>query len=217
MYRRIAWFVLLLAALTHGRAHAHELGQSYIFLSIYGQLIHGRFEVTVGDLNQALGLDFRTDGTVTSEEVDSHIQVIKSYLLEKVSMAPNGVPVDIRLTEHRLFSPRTAQYVVVEFALDNLLESPQHVDIDYAILFDVDPKHRGLLVIEHNWKTNTFNDGTTVSLIFSPSGQHRQLDLSSSSVLRGFLGLVRLGVDHIWAGIDHVLFLLALLLPSVKP
>ena len=66
MYRRIAWFVLLLTALAHGRAHAHELGQSYIFLSIYHQSLQGRFEVTVGDLNQALGLDFRTDGTVTS-------------------------------------------------------------------------------------------------------------------------------------------------------
>ena len=33
--------------------------------------------------------------------------------------------------------------------------------------------------------------------------------------LRGFLAIVQLGTDHIWMGFDHVMFLVALLLPAV--
>jgi len=33
--------------------------------------------------------------------------------------------------------------------------------------------------------------------------------------LRGFSAMVRLGTHHIWIGIDHILFLMALLLPAV--
>ena len=33
-------------------------------------------------------------------------------------------------------------------------------------------------------------------------------------MFRGFLGIVKLGVKHIWLGIDHILFLIALILPA---
>jgi hypothetical protein len=54
-----------------------------------------------------------------------------------------------------------------------------------------------------------------ISLVFSPDNRRQDWDVTSSDRLRGFLGVVRLGVGHIWMGLDHVLFLLALLLPAV--
>jgi len=213
-HRWFVLFVLFFIAIFYLPGHGHQLGQSYIFLKIYDHSIHGRLEVPVSDLNKALGLDFRTDGSVTNEDVDRHIAVIKLYLLEKVRMAPNGKAMALRLVGHSLFSVSLGQYVTVEFAIDDLAEEPKHIDVDYAVVFDVDEKHRGLLVIEHNWKTNTFNT-ESLALIFSPSNRSQRLDLSSSSVWNGFMGLIELGIHHIWEGIDHILFLMALLLPSV--
>src|SRR5439155_21922606 len=40
-------------------------------------------------------------------------------------------------------------------------------------------------------------------------------DLRNLSATERFFDFIRLGVWHIWTGIDHILFLLALLLPSV--
>ena len=81
--------------------------------------------------------------------------------------------------------------------------------------FDEDSAHRNALIVEHNWKTATFNNEAGISAIFSPGSPRQSLDLSSASTLRGFIGLVWLGVLHIWIGIDHIFFLLALILPSV--
>ena len=85
----------------------------------------------------------------------------------------------------------------------------------YSVLFEVDDLHRNMLVIEHNWKTATFNNEAGISLIFSPRNPRQTLDLTSSSLLRGFIGFIGLGVWHIWIGLDHILFLIALVLPSV--
>ena len=209
------WPILILATLISGHAHAHAPGQSYIFLSVFEESIEGRVEIPVSALNDALDLDFRTDLTVVEEDVDRRINPILDYVVERVRLAPNGIPVQIRLTQHRLFSVSFTQYVVVEFVIDGLAESPEFVDIDFSAIFDVDPEHRGLLVIENNWKTSTFNNEANVSMIFAPDSSKQRMELTGSSKLRGFIGMVELGMHHIAIGIDHILFIIALLLPSV--
>ncbi len=61
----------------------------------------------------------------------------------------------------------------------------------------------------------TLGNASSALLIFDNAGDVRSLDLASGSLLQGFWGVVKLGVKHIVEGIDHVLFLVALLLPSV--
>ena len=53
------------------------------------------------------------------------------------------------------------------------------------------------------------------AMLFEPGSELQTLDLSSSSWLRGFAAMIGLGTHHIWVGIDHILFLFALLLPAV--
>ena len=194
---------------------AHELGQSYIILRIYDDSIEGRFEITVDDLNTALGVDFDPAGGVTSEDVEPHIDAIKSLFATNVKMSAGGQACNIRLNAHRLESLKIAQYVVIEFSIDNLPETPQYLDVDYSVLFDDEPEHRGVLAIEHNWNTGTLTGEPVIALIFGPQDEHQRLDLSTSNVMRGFVALVKLGTHHIWDGKDHILFLLALLLPAV--
>ena len=212
----LAIALIALTAVPIRTAHAHQLGQSYVFLHVFDDRIEGRLEITVADLNTVLGLDFRTDGSVTLEEIEPHIIAIKAYLEKRVKMAPNGVAEPLDLGAHELMSLRIAQYVSLPFEFKVLERAPDRVDVEYRVLFDVVPDHRGFLVVEHDWKTGTFNDETNVALIFGPDDTRQVLDLSSSSVWRGVAAMIGLGVHHIWVGIDHILFLLALLLPSVE-
>jgi hypothetical protein len=92
---------------------------------------------------------------------------------------------------------------------------PALVPITLTHFFELDRGHRNLVVVEHDWNTATFNNESQVSVILSPDEPTQTLDRTTSSVLRGFLALVRLGVWHIWIGLDHILFLVALILPSV--
>jgi hypothetical protein len=51
--------------------------------------------------------------------------------------------------------------------------------------------------------------------VFSPSHPSQSFQFEAASSVRQFLGFLREGIWHIWTGYDHILFLLALLLPSV--
>ncbi|MEM9820357.1 MAG: HupE/UreJ family protein, partial [Bacteroidota bacterium] len=48
-----------------------------------------------------------------------------------------------------------------------------------------------------------------------PGEEQQQLDLKDASIWKGFWALIKLGVWHIWIGLDHILFILALILPAV--
>lgn len=205
----------LILAAASDKATAHYLGQGYIFVSVYDDAVDGRFEFTLPDLNRALNLDFREDRTASAADLEAHVNTIKAYALERISFAVNNRPAALRLKHHELLTLDPAQYAVFHFALDELSEPPESIEIDYRIAFDAVPEHRGFLVVENNWKAGTFDNEAQVSLIFTPTDRRQTVDLSASSVLRGFIAMLQLGMHHIWIGIDHVLFLLALLLPSV--
>ena len=212
---RLTSFVILILATMSGNAVSHALGQGIIFVSIYDDAVVGRFEFALPDLNKALNLNFKEDHTASAADLEAHIDVIKTYALERISISVNGKAAAIRLEHHALSTLDPAQYAVMHFSLGGLSEPPESVEIDYRVAFDIIPEHRGLLVVENNWKTGIFDNEAQVSLVFTPSERRQTLDLSSSSVLRGFIAMLQLGMHHIWIGIDHVLFLLALLLPSV--
>jgi hypothetical protein len=85
--------------------------------------------------------------------------------------------------------------------------APGALEIDYQLLFDQDAQHRGLARIQAG--------GSTRTLVFSVGDRHQQVDIHSANAGGQFAAIVKEGVRHIWKGYDHLLFLLALLLPSV--
>jgi hypothetical protein len=100
-------------------------------------------------------------------------------------------------------------YTILRFQIDCPLKdtTPKVFDLDYSLFFDIDPQHRGLLNIQHK--------GKTLTSIFSPDKQIQHFDLNKLTFWRQFLDFCAEGMWHIWIGFDHILFLLALLLPSV--
>jgi hypothetical protein len=97
-------------------------------------------------------------------------------------------------------------YVVLPFS-SNCASNPSTLEVNYNLFFDIDPQHRGLLNLE------TVNG--TQTAIFSPENHDSSFKIREQSAVAQFFQFVREGVFHIWGGIDHILFLLALLLPSV--
>lgn len=195
-------------------AAAHELGQSYLFLRIHDDSLVYRLEITVADVERALGFGWDVDD-VTLEQVEERLDSIRAYVEPRFSMSSRGTELDHAFEGVDVRFLEIADYVVLTYRVDDFAEIPDAVDIRYEVLFEVARSHRNLVVIEHNWRTATFNNEAIVSLILSPLDAEQTLDLSSSSILRGFIGFIWLGVWHIWIGIDHILFLVALVLPAV--
>ena len=207
----LLWLALVIFPLTT-RAHAPD--QSYIFLRVYGERIGGRFEIMPKDLNRALGLDLPEKGT-TVRDLEPHLPRIQAYLREHVSFASAEATYDIRFGEPGVLKLDMGEFAQFNFSLDGAAPVPEALEVRYEVLFEQDTRHQCILVVEYNWKAGVYNNETLISLIFSPDNERQQLTLADASVWTGFLAMVWMGVWHIWIGIDHILFLLALILPAV--
>lgn len=203
----------LLVSVSPALSAPHAVGQSYAFVRVYDDAIEVRLEITSADLNRALQIDLGDPLTV--EDVERHLDAIRSYVESRLWTGTPQGDLPLRYTGYDIRSLNLGDYVLLHYYTEELAEIPEQIDIEYAVLFDFDTNHRNLLVIEHNWSTATFNNESNVSLIFSPSNPRQTLQLAKPSIWPGLLGFIRLGTWHIWIGLDHILFLLALALPSV--
>jgi hypothetical protein len=195
-------------------AAAHELGQGYFFFRVYEDSLVVRLEITTRDLNTALGFGWDLDQGVDEAAVRSALDAIRAYVEPRMSVAIAGEALDLVYHGFDVRFLEVADFVQLHYSISETTGIPDLIDVTYPILFEVDPQHRNFLVVEHNWQTGTFSSEAIVG-IFSPREPTQSLDLSSSNALRGFVAMIKQGVWHIWIGLDHILFLVALILPAV--
>lgn len=215
LLRKFTRFLVFFAVISASKfAGAHALEQSYVYLNLNNEQVTGRIEIAVTDVNTALSLNLPTDKTLAMASFEPHAEQLKDYLRSRVGIAAPGHNDTLKFGEVTLFTLPLVQFIVVQFELDSALGIPPTLEIDYSVLFDKKPEHAAFVVIENNWKTGTFDNEAQFALVFNKGDNSQTLDLGGSSTLTGVWGMVKLGVHHIWDGIDHLLFLLALLLPA---
>ena len=212
MKRQLRILLALLGLVLPTEARAHNLGESYLYLQIYSDRMTGRFEISLEDLNKGLGRT-GTPRVITAANIDQHIDFVQAYYRARVALFVDGRQVPIRFTRHGILDVKGG-ILQLPFEFAGVNGVPPKLTIDYRVLFDEVPGHRGFLLVEHNWATATFANEARISLVFDPHSTRQEFEIVSGR-LRGFLAVVRLGTQHIWMGYDHVMFLVALLLPAV--
>jgi len=210
MIRFLHFFIFLCIA---SSGFSHKVDQSYIYLNILENGMTGNFQISIDDLNKEMNFSIAEDAVL--EDFADKIPLIQSHYLKNVSFGEDG-KYKFSFTDSELLDARPiAQFLVLKFDIPNSQEIPDNMNVAYNIGFDQDKNHRGLLMIENNWKAGILNNEAMSSLIFGPKNKEQVLKLDKGSILQGFWAMVKMGVWHIWIGIDHILFLLALALPSV--
>lgn len=106
-------------------------------------------------------------------------------------------------------------FAQVFFELEGPKELPKEVTVRYSVLFDIDPLHRALLVVQHQADIETESPAEAASLIFSADKQIQELSLEKRSSLELLFTYIGHGAYHISIGLDHILFLVALMLSAV--
>jgi len=203
-----AWLRVLVAGwvLVHGAAFAHKPSDSYLTLDVDGATITGQWDIALRDLDFAIGLDSDQDGAITWGEVRTKHAAIASYALSRLALGPAASPCVPVVTQQLIDNHSDGAYSVLRFSATCANALPA-LDIGYRLFADIDPAHRGLLKLSAA--------GTTSSAILAADVPSRSLPLVAPSKSAQFAEYVKEGVLHIWAGFDHILFLLALLLPAV--
>lgn len=208
-----AGLVALAFSLSATPASAHRVGESYIIMSSFPDRIEGRVEATYQDLSAVLPLDTDGDGKVSDAEFTPAIPAIQEYVSSHLALTADGVERPITWTVTEEMTTDHGMYAVVRFQVPGTVA--QELGIEYTGFFDALPEHRGLFIIEYEHSSGTVNDSEAVSLVFTPRRTHQVIDPTSSSSMAEFVAFVREGIHHIWIGVDHILFLVVLILPSV--
>jgi len=210
-YIRILALILLFTPLF---SYSHAPNQSYIFIRVYEEEgIDARFEFNVREINKVFGTDF--EDNVGLEQLRPYVKRIQDYLSSHTDFSSVEGKHKMVFKEADIRNFGTGNFLLLNFHLENTEKVPDSLEIDYRAVFEKDNTHRAFLVIEYNWKAGVINNEMMISMSFSPDETSDTLSLTDSSVWKGFVAMVKQGVYHIWIGLDHILFLLALILPSV--
>lgn len=195
------WWLLATTA-----ARAHQPGLSYLNLVATPTNLQGRLDLSLRDVESAVGLDVDGNGSVTYEELLQRQPAIGQYVGQRLRFRADGKPLLLRITNHKVAADQDGVYAVVELQTE-WPRAPRRLEVAHGLFHDIDPRHRGLMQLEFGGQSRT-----AVFRIDEPAQGFELATLTRWEQFRQFLWE---GVWHIWAGYDHLLFLIALLLPSV--
>lgn len=193
-------FVLL--CLTSLSCFSHQFSTANLTMKQVSDNTHeGYLTLSVQDLQQTLSLDPNSDGALTWGEIHSSRSVINSYLNKNFHIESNQESCNIIWSE---------SISLMDSYGETLLKLPLNINcsgplnLAYTAFFGTTSDHK-LLV---NWE---LTQGSVQAIVENPE-QKISLKASSQPIWDTFVFYLYQGMIHIWIGLDHVLFIVALLL-----
>lgn len=191
-------------------ASAHATGEHYAFLDVEEDALRVRLEIHETDLKSQFGLQLQTE--IPSAEV---VEQILAYALDRFEVRVADQKLNFRLTSADVFSPPQGSFLQLFLEAPWPGALPERLIVRQTLFFEGQPRHRGLLLIEHNAVIDRDFGEEYTALIFSPDREVQELDLVDVPGLLQFRQFLWQGAYHILIGYDHILFLVSLLLTSV--
>ena len=218
---RRAATVVIVAMLTTlimaGTAVAHNGEQSLVYLDIFDSTIEGEIHYPVADLNEVLDLDIPLDAEDAVEWAEANPGIIENYSAEHIAISDiDGEQWPIVFSGFDGLDVGTGAFLLAVFEVDReFTEVPRQFVVAYDGIFHAKPERDALLAIATDFGSGTFNNEADTLVRYSPGSTSQTVDLGDTSFWKGVTGVVELGVEHIRIGVDHILFIIALVLPSV--
>lgn len=202
MNRRLWVGLALLSAALTLPARAHEPSDSYLRLAGTAGTLSGEWDIALRDLDRALVLDHDGDGELTWGELSAREAELSRYALDHLELTQSGQACVVRTSSLSVVEHSDGPYARLPLDV-RCAGGSAPLELQYSLFFALDPQHRAIV-----------QAGPDTHVL---SAQRRSLTLDRAAGARATstFTLVRHGVEHILSGLDHVLFLLALLLPAV--
>ena len=193
------------------------MGETYIWLDAHEDHLGGRIELRLPDLREHLGMDIPEDLEAARQRILQLAPELQAYVLEHVSLSAYGQPLEIEFVKTDVLeNPFFGHFVQLHYKTPTMAAVPDQVTVKSDMLFEKTLFQRCLVCTEYNHKTGKTYDEAFFHHILSPFHDEQEVDfLDLSLVQQRWRTFVWQGILHIWIGIDHILFLLALLLSAV--
>ena len=208
------WFtrvLLCLFAFMPLTAFAHSMNQSAVLLDFHGDTVEAELQVPLTRLGLVWG------SPLTAQSISQQKAQLGTFILDRVhAKLPNGRPFHVHLVSAMsLVVVDSAPYLSAHLELDPPSGSHSTVfEFTDDVLLDYPPSSVTLVSIRSDWNSTTFADDPQFVGILRTGASSVTIDRTGGSWFRGFRCTYLLGMRHIAEGTDHLLFLLALLLPA---
>lgn len=184
---------------------AHESGTSYLTLDVFEDSLHVVFKFDITDLERVFGLDANGDGTIERHELQAQMPEMVTFLQSHTALRLDYLPATLHPQAGRFQSDELGNlFVVFPFAAAATAQpSVLSLRLEYFASFGANFKTLGLA---------SYRD-ITRQMIFTEATPLVQLDLNEAGpgLIRQLGAFVYLGIEHIFIGIDHIMFLFGLL------
>ena len=209
-----SWLSIVLLACCPGVSLpglAHSMYQAAILLDFHGSTADAELQLPVERLQTALNVQ------LSPQSIQREGDQITDYILRDFSASlPSGLRFRIyAIDSPHLSSLEGAPFVVVRLRLvPPSGASADLFELHCGVLLDRVPMQVFLVSVRTDWRTSTFANDPQLVAALRGSDQSVLIDRREGNWWRGFGSVIRLGMSHIAEGTDHLLFLLALLLPA---
>jgi hydrogenase/urease accessory protein HupE len=170
-----------------------------------------RYELNVDylELARIVDLGITTDYTATDlkEALKKNKKLLEEYFQSKLLVFNQGVKLEGAIVETDVERKLDREYanIIFHFPIEN--KDSVALQITYDIFFeDNDPAHRNIVSYDIGNKTGQF--------VFTSS--ERAFHLGKETMLGQSIPFIKLGLHHILIGLDHILFIIALVVTSRK-
>ena len=195
---KVGVIAVLLAAAAIRPVSAHERSESF-----------SHWSYAHGELNGVVTVRSReaTRLALPGEGIGALVPILAAHLDKTIAANMDGAP--CAATRHPYPLPSDAGYIRI--GLEFRCPPGERLHIDVGTFFDVAPAHHHFIYIESQ-------SGASREAILTASSHGLELDLTSMNTkAAGFRQFVHMGILHIATGIDHLAFLLALLITARNP
>ena len=195
---------LMVIALLSTALQAHQLSTAYLNAEMKASgTLAGTAHMRLYDLQNALDLDANGNGELTWGEITAQSQMIQNWLQKHLMIKRNEISCEHNIGGEFLIDQYFNEaYVLIPVSAQ--CSTFGRINIAYDGLFAVDQTHKMLVnVTQAEQHQSRVMDAENTSI---------DVDFSAGGRLSMMLDFVWQGMVHIWIGLDHILFLLCLLL-----
>lgn len=198
----IRGLLLCVSLLLAGAAQAHQASEAYLSYRVDDTQVEQRLDIALRDLDRDLALDADGDGALSWAEVRTRWPDIERLAAEGLRFTADGAACTLQDRAAPQLDTHSDGTHAVLVSHWRCPAAVHELDIDYRLFAATDAGHRGLAR-----RVGTAGE----PLVLTPGAAPQRLGVDS----RGFVGFVVEGMGHIASGLDHVLFLVTLLLVAV--
>jgi hypothetical protein len=209
----LCWFAALFAAILPFACLAHDMGGSVVFLDFHRDSVGAELVLPLSDLEFGFDRPLLEDPAAAFAKY--HVE-LAAYIESHVKpAAENGQPWTVKVNHLELQTNSQPFELIAEALMQPPAgASSRKFRLNYSVISHALLTHTVFIAVRNDWDTAVFSGSPEPIGSYISTIAGLRIDRTDGSWWQGFRSVLKVGAHHIAEGTDHLLFLLALLLPA---